>query len=245
MLNAQEPELSPTEELRVTVDQWIGTMRQIQTEENEWARDQEVLQNYKEGLQKEIADLKEKIADAQTRKEGSESESLGQMEERDLYAASKEELSKMVRELEENMVSKIALIPGPLKAESKVSQAIEDLERDIKLPEDARNEGVSKRLLNLISLASEVEKFQQTVVLRQELHKDACGKEYNMQVVYFGLAAAYAVNDDGNLALVGKPDAVDGWVFKERSELASEIRSLIDSTTGDAEARFVYLPFFE
>jgi hypothetical protein len=241
-LQAQEQVISPTEELRVTVNEWVEAMRQIQQEENDWTRDQEVLTNYREGLEKEIADLKEKIADAKTKKAGADSESLKQTGERDRFVAAKDELAKLVRTLEENMSAKLPLIPAPLRAEAKVSQAIEDLERDMKLPEDKRSEGVSKRLLNLINLTSEIEKFQQTVVLRQELRTDAAGREFNMEVIYFGLSAAYAVNEDGSLALVGKPTEKDGWKFEERKELAGEIRKLIDCTTGDSDPAFITLP---
>ena len=140
------------------------------------------------------------------------------------------------------MSQQLGLIPPPLRAEPKVAQAVEDLERDLKLPVEKRNEGVSKRLLNLINLTSEIEKFQQTVVLRQELRADASGREYNMRVIYFGLAIAYAVNEAGSLALVGKP-AADGWKFEERPDLAANIQSLISSTTGDTDAAFINLPF--
>lgn len=242
VLNAQETKVSPTEELRITVKQWVDTMQQVQEEENEWTRDQEVLTNYREGLGKEILDLKERIADAQTKKNGADADSLKQTQERDRYATAKDELSKLVRSLEEKMIARLPLIPAPLRAEPKLVQGIEDLERDIKLPEEKRGEGVSKRLLNLINLTAEIEKFQQTVVLRQELRSDGAGREFNMEVVYFGLSAAYAVNEDGSLALVGKPTEKDGWKFEERKELAGEIRKLIDCTTGDSDPEFITLP---
>lgn len=243
LLQAQEPQISPTDELKTTVSEWVETMQKIQQEENEWTRDQEVLTNYREGLEKEIADLKEQIADAKTRKEGSNAESLKQTQERDRFAAAKEELAKLLRGLEENLASKIPLIPAPLRNEPKVSQAIEDLERDIKLSKDKQGEGVSKRLLNLINLTAEVEKFQQTVVLRQELRADSEGREFNMQVLYFGLAAAYAVNEDGSFALMGKPAGASGWKFEERKDLAKEIQNLIACTTGDQDPEFISLPF--
>jgi nicotinamide mononucleotide adenylyltransferase len=242
VLQGQEQKITPTEELRVTVNEWVETMRRIQQEENEWTRDQEVLTNYREGLEKEIADLKEKIADAKTRKEGADSESLKQTEERDRYASANDELAKLVRTLEEIMAAKLPLIPAPLRAEPKVSQSIEDLERDLKLTGDKLNEGVSKRLQNLINLTSEIEKFQQTVVLRQELRTDGEGREFNMEVIYFGLSTAYAVNEDGSLALVGKPNAKDGWKFVERKDLAVAIRDLIASTKGDRDPSFISLP---
>jgi hypothetical protein len=144
--------------------------------------------------------------------------------------------------MEEALAARLPLFPAPLLAEPRVAQGVEDLKRDLALPQDKRGEGVSKRLLNIINLLTEAEKFQQTVVLRPELHKDADGREFNMQVIYFGLSCAYAINDDGSLALVGRPSA-GGWSFEQRSDLAAGIRALIASTTGDREAAFVNLPF--
>lgn len=241
---AQEPAVSPTQELRNSVSEWVETMRKIQLEENDWTRDQEVLQNYKEGLGKEISDLKQQIEDAKTRKAGADKESLDQSMERDRYAAAKDELSAVIRRLEESLAAKLPLFPAPLLAEPKVSQAIEDLQRDLKLPVEKRNEGVSKRLLNVINLLTEAEKFQQTVHLRPELRKNAEGREYNMQVIYFGLASAYAVNEDGSFALVGRPSA-DGWKFEERKDLASDIQKLVAATTGDQDAAFINLPLLK
>jgi hypothetical protein len=240
-VTAQETSITPTEELRTSVREWVETMRKIQQEENDWSRDQEVLQNYKEGLEKEIADLKQQIADAKTRKAGADQESLSQSSERDRLAAAKDELSGIVRRLEENLAAKLPLFPAPLLAEPRVAQGVEDLRRDLALPVEKRNEGVSKRLLNVINLLTEAEKFQQTVHLRPELRKNADGREFNMQVIYFGLSSAYAVNEDGSFALVGRPSS-DGWKFEERKELAADIRRLIAATTGDQDAAFVNLP---
>ncbi len=243
-LFAQEAAVSPTEELRVSVREWVETMRKIQQEENDWSRDQEVLQNYKEGLEKEIADLKQQIGDAKTRKAGSDQQSLNQSVQRDGYVAAKDELSGVMRRLEENLAAKLPLFPAPLLAEPKVAQGIEDLHRDLKLPAEKRNEGVSKRLLNVINLLTEAEKFQQTVTLRPELRKNADGREYNMQVIYFGLACAYAVNDDGSFALVGRPSAT-GWRFEERKDLAADIQQLVAATTGDQDPAFINLPLLK
>jgi hypothetical protein len=228
-------------DLRSIVSEWVETMRKIQKEEDDWARDQEVLQHYKEGLEREIADLRQKIADAEIRKAGADKESLAQSAERDRLAAAKDSLAVTLRGLEEQLVAALPLMPSPLLSEAKVAQGVEELRKSINLPEEKRGDNVSKRLLNVINLLSEAEKFQQTVSLRNELHRDGNGREFNMQVVYFGLAAAYAVNEESTFALVGKPDQA-GWRFEERPDLATEIRRLIDATTGDAEAAFIQLP---
>ncbi len=239
---AQEPAVSPTEELRTSVREWVETLRKIQQEENDWSRDQEVLQNYKEGLEKEIADLKQQIADAKTRKAGADQESLDKVAERDLYVKAKEDMTAITRSLEESLVAKIPFFPEPLLKDPKVAQGIEDLKRDIALPPEKRGESVSKRLLNVVNLLGEAEKFQQTVHVRPELHKDGQGREFNVQVVYFGLAMAYAVNEDGSFALVGRPGP-EGWKFQERKDLAPDIVKLLAATTGDADATFINLPF--
>src|SRR5690606_30493696 len=134
-----------------------------QQEENDWARDQEVLRAYKEGLETEIAGLNEQIASAKTRKQGADTESLEKSNERDRYAAAKDELAVTVRKLEETLVAKLPHFPEPLLAEAKVTQGVEDLKRDLALPPEKRGEGVSKRLQNVINLTAEAEKFQSTV----------------------------------------------------------------------------------
>jgi hypothetical protein len=240
-VSAQEAALTPSEELRVTVREWVETMRKVQQEENDWSRDEEVLRNYKEGLEKEIADLKQRIADAKTRKTGADRETMEQGTERDRLASAKDELAGIVRRLEENLSAKLGLLPASLLAEPKVAQGVEDLRAALKLPAARRNEGVPKRLLNVINLLTEAEKFQQVVHLRTELHKNREGREFNMKVIYFGLACAYAVNEDGSFALAGRPTA-SGWLFEEKPELAREIARLIAATSGDQDAAFVNLP---
>lgn len=228
-------------DLRTIVGEWVETMRKVQQEEDDWARDQEVLQNYKEGLEREIADLRQKIADAETRKAGADKESLAQSAERDRLASAKDSLAVVLRGLEERLAAALPLLPIPLLGEAKTAQMADELRKAIDLPEDKRGDHVSKRLLNVINLLGEAEKFQQTVSLRNELHRNSSGREFNMQVVYFGLAAAYAVNEEATFALVGRPDRA-GWRFEERPDLAGGIRQLIDATTGDIEASFIQLP---
>ena len=234
--------VTPTEELRNSVREWVETKRKIQQEENDWKRDLEVLQNYKEGLEKEIVDLTEQIKDAKNRKAGADQESLDQSAQRDRYVAAKSEMATIVRGFEESLMLKIPSFPPPLAKEAKVAQGIEDLKRDMSLPTEKRGENLSKRLLNVVNLLTEAEKFQQTVHVRSELHQDKQGKEFNMQVVYFGLAMAYAVNEDGSFALVGRPTP-KGWQFEEREDLADDISKLLAATTGESEATFTNLPF--
>lgn len=239
---AQQPQPSPNETLRTTMAEWVETMRKIQTEEDAWANDQEVLGNYREGLEKEISDLNERIAAARDRKDGSDKESLDLTSKRDEFVAARNELVTEIRRIESEFKTAIGIIPPPLLAEPRIAQLIEEFETAADLPEDKADEGISKRVLTLVNLVTEIEKFQQTVVVRPELHRDSQDREFNMQVVYFGLATAYAVNQDASFALVGKPSA-DGWKYESRPELAEDIQRMLAAILGDAEAAFTNLPF--
>jgi hypothetical protein len=242
-LMAQEPNAPANgpDQLRISVREWIETMREIQKEEDSWEKDSEVLKGYKEGLEKEIEDLKEQIARAKTDRDGASKEDLDKVAKAEAYAKAKEALAAGLQELEKGVVARMPLMPAALAKEPKVAQIAEEVTKDAALTGDAAKQGIAKRLNNVLNLLSEVEKFQQAVHLRDELHKAPDGREFNMKVLYFGMAAAYAVNETGDFALVGKPGDA-GWTFTERNDLAPRIRELVGVTTGDIDAKFVTLP---
>ena len=88
---------------------------------------------------------------------------------------------------------------------------------------------------------AEAEKFQQGVNIHPELHKKSDGSEYNMQVVYFGLAIAYAVNEDSTFALIGVPSA-SGWKFSEANVIAADVQKLVLTATTEKDVSFTQLP---
>lgn len=242
--SAQEATPTPTEELRVSVREWVEAMRKIQVEENDWTRDQEVLRNYKEGLEKEILDLKEQIAAAKVRKEGGDQASMEKSVARDKLAEAKQELVGRLHGIEDYVLQKTRSFPDPLLKDPKMVQSLEDLQRALKLPDDKQGEDVSKRLLNISNVLSEAEKYQQTVHVEDELRTDGSGAEFKVQTIYFGLAFAYSVNDQGTFALTGRPSE-KGWVFAEQKEIGPDIKKLIEISAGKQDPAFVKLPLIK
>jgi hypothetical protein len=243
-LAAQETPVAPADELRGSIREWVETMRKIQQEESDWTRDKEVLQSYKEGLEKEIEDLKEQIERAKVRREGSDKQSFDKLAERDRYVAAQDQLVSLLRAMEEGLSAKLVLFPAPLRELPKVAVAIETLEKGLQLPPDKQTQDLSNRVYNATELLAEVEKFQQQVHLHTELRKDSKGREFKMQMVYFGLAMAYGVNEDGTFAVTGRP-GVEGWKFQERLDLAPKIRELVSAASDEKNAKFNYLPLVQ
>ncbi|WP_193214615.1 DUF3450 family protein [Luteolibacter marinus] len=243
-LMAQEPAAPANgpSELRKSVREWIETMQEIQKEEDSWEKDREILKGYKEGLETEIETLKEQIERAKTERDSAAKEDLEKIAERDSYAAARESLAKSIAELETGLLASLPLLPETLLKEPKVAQIVEEIKKDSALKGKDAEKAMTRRLNNSLNLLAESEKFQQAVHLREDLlYKTADGREFNMKVLYFGLAAAYAVNESGDVAVVGTPTP-SGWVFTERPDLAARITELVGVTTGDMDAKFVSLP---
>jgi Protein of unknown function (DUF3450) len=234
----------PNQQMREEVTRWVETMSRIQKEESEWARDREVLANYKEGLASEIASLHQAIADAETRKEGADKKTQEITTQHEQYAAARSELALQLSRIERDLVGKLPLFPKPLIMQPKVAQAIADLKTAAALPESSSQTDVSKRIYNLVELIAEAEKFHQQIHLAAELHQDAQGREFKIQVVYFGLAMAYGVNEDNSFAVVGSP-ARDGWKFTERTDLAPRIQQLVAAANEPKVATFTQLPLIQ
>jgi hypothetical protein len=232
---------SPLETTRENLRLWLETKQKEQLEINDWKNDKEVLTLYKEGLLKEIDTYKQQIADAKVLASAADQESTNKITARDQFIAAEKLLSEELRKQEEQLAALIPLLPPPLLKVAKISVGLESLKKNLQLPLDAQVDDVAKRLANVTELMAEAEKFQQGVNVHPELHKKSDGNEYNMQVVYFGMAIAYAVNEDSTFALVGTPTPT-GWTFKESNDLAPAIQKLIVTATTEKDVSFTPLP---
>ena len=237
-----EEDASPTEQLKDSVREWIETMREIQQEEDSWSRDQEVLEDQKAALEIEIKDLAKRVEEAKEVKAEADRESLEQEEERETLIEAKELMSREVAELEKKLIEQFPAFPKWLSEEdAKVKGMMQKAREYVVMEEDDAAKALNARLSNVLNLLTEAEKWQQLVHLRKEMHEGESGKNINMDVVYFGLAAAYAADEEGEFAAVGRPGP-EGWVFEKRDDLAAEIAELVRVIKGDAEAKFSNLP---
>lgn len=236
----EEATSSPTEKLKDSIREWIETTREIQKQEDDWDRDSEVLQAHRDGLETEITDLKEQIELAKSTKGTADQKSLEAVEKYEALRLANDLLASKLGELEKAMLERLPLFPPPLTDDPRVAQMISDL-RVAAAKNEGGGKGGNARLNTVLNLMAEAEKFQGSVQLDSESRKVADGRELKINLVYFGLAVAYGVDDAGEVAFVGKPGP-SGWVFEEKNELADEVRELVDVMNGDKDAKFVSLP---
>lgn len=231
----------PLDQSKENMRLWLETAQKRQAEENSWKADQEILANYKEGLLAEKATYQKQIEEARQRAQAADQQSSDKINQRDQLIAAEKALAAHLRGLEEEFAKQIPFLPTPLLKMPKMAVGIETLKKNLSLPADQQSDDVGKRSANLTEMIAEVEKFQQNITVSNELHKNAAGHEYNMQVVYLGIAAAYAVNEDASVALVGSPQS-DGWKFNERNDIATDIKKLIMTATTEKDISFTPLP---
>lgn len=231
----------PLDQSRENMRLWLETSQKRQAEENAWKMDQEILSNYKEGLLAEKAAYQKQIEEAKQRAQAADQQSTDKISQRDQLIAAEKALASHLRSMEEDFLKQVPSLPSPLIKMPKMAVGVETLKKNLALSADQQTDDVGKRSANLTEMIAEVEKFQQNITVAHELHKNSAGQEYNMQVVYLGLAAAYAVNEDASFALVGSPQP-DGWKFTERNESAADIKKLIVTATTEKDISFTPLP---
>lgn len=231
---------SPTQQLRTSVQDWIEVMKEIQSEENAWERDEEILRNYREGLRSEIADLRERIEDARKGLSTADESSKKTLKQFDALKAASDLLEERIGGLEQRMMEETRLFPPRMLKDDRVSQLVTNLRESVAASEDGKP-SVNSRLGTIVNLLTAAEQFQNGVHLDRETRETADGRELGIEVVYFGLATAYGVDESGQVGFVGRPGA-EGWDFVQDDSIAPRVRQLVDVMNGDQDATFTQLP---
>lgn len=215
-------------------------MKEIQSEENSWERDEEILRNYREGLRSEIAQLGESIEEARKGLSTADESSARTLRKFDSLKAANDLLKERIGGIEDAMMERVRLFPPRLLKDERVSQLVTNLRESVAAPED-RKPSVNSRLGTVVNLLTAAEQFQTAVHLDKETRETADGRELGIDMVYFGLAAAYGTNESGEVAFVGRPGS-DGWEFVQDDSIAPRVRQLVDVLNGDRDATFTQLP---
>jgi hypothetical protein len=234
----QAPIVDP---VRESLRLWVETMKKRQEQNDAWKRDQEILQNYKDGLVREQQDLKKLIEETKQRNQAADKSSLDLTTKITAYQDAQKMLGEAVRKLETQAISLAKRLPIILTKEARMAQFLTEISKDSQLTGEKQNDGLPKRINNVLSFLGEAEKWQQTIHVKEEVHQLKDGREMNLKVMYLGLAVAYGISSEGNIAIVGTP-AAEGWNYEEKPELFTAVSEAIAATIGDRDPVFTSLP---
>ena len=229
---------------RELIRQWVLTERVTTEEKSQWDVEQARMRELLEIYQKELKLLDEEIDQAGTFAKGVDENRVVMKKElaanRAAQAVLRETLSLQLPRINRLVAS----FPEPLQ------KSIEEDREQLMAPDAISHPGnVLKSMLSVLTAAG---RFNRTITVVKEIRvwgeslegsKKSTGKKSKMSVdvIYLGLAQAYYVAREGEIAGVGKP-TTRGWKWTARPELADDIRNALAVYHKDRQPQLIQLP---
>lgn len=227
---------SPVKQAKSKLDKWVETQQLISEEKNEWAVEKGILEDTRKLLQDELEMLDAKITQLESDSTEGDKERDALLLERVEYMRAQNFMEESVRGLERKLLTLTPEFPVPLRKSLDTFV--------VRIPTDPKkaNVSLSDRVLNVVGILSQTERFNRDVHLYGETEKMGEGEPRQVWRVYWGLAGAYYVDDQGKLAGVGSVGD-EGWTFTPANELAPQLALLRGIKEGTVDAiTFIPLP---
>ena len=216
------------------IEEWIETKQLISEEKHLWKVEKAALIDLEDALNLEIGDLEKKLKQFKNENIGIAKQRIDLNRRQEKAQNSSADFYKGIQKVEKEIKGFLKLLPKPLKDRISVFYEKIDTAKTDSLP-------LKERLDSVIGLLQSVHIFHRSVhLVRQEfIFEDEKSREF--LVIYFGLGAAYFVNESGNVAGWGKPTQ-DGWEWIRDDRLAKEISTGVAMIENRTLPRFLKLP---
>lgn len=223
-------------ETRSTLEEWVLVEKTISAEREQWIADKVTTEDLIGLLRAESASLKEQFEQAQSATTVAEALRGVLLEERAKLDETSAVLNDEIVKYEKAIRELAPKLPSPL-----LEQIRPLLQR---VPQSGKPTSLSlgQRMQSIVGILGEVDKFNGSVTLFTEIQELPDGRSAEVQVLYFGLGAAFFADASGNYAGVMTPGD-SGWVPSIRKDLASSINEAIAQHQRLNQAAFIQLPF--
>ncbi len=226
---------SPLNDARSSLEKWVETHQTTSKTKADWQSDREMLGQNILLFERELKSVEEQIGKIGT---GNSQADKERVQTESALKASKEALDKagiFAAELESGIAKLVPRLPVPLQ------EILKPLLNRLPAGSAGTRMPATERIQVAVGILGELDKFNNAVSIFSEKRRNAQQEEVAVQTVYVGLGAAYFVNDAGDLAGTGAPEA-GGWEWTLRAELAPTVREVIRIYRNEQPARFVALP---
>ncbi len=224
------------EETRTALEQWVEVRKLISEETNSWKVDKVTIQDTIDLYKKEKEILEEKILKAEENMTIGEKERQKLNEEKETLVQGDSVISNALPGFEKEIIDIAKRLP------EKLQKDLEPLLKRIPKPGVRSRAALTERLLTVVGILGQIEKFDITITVDKNSQKVPSGEISEVDTLYIGLSRGFYVNKTGDYAGILTPGP-DGWVKTDRPELASAIRDAIDVYQNQKVAEFIYLPF--
>lgn len=226
------PELAET---RSTLKEWVELKKLVSEEKNKWVVEKQTLQESINLLQDEITKIDESIREYEADESSADKVREDLANEETALKQAAAIVKNSIMDIEAETLDIIKYLPGTLQDKvSVLTQRIPKTKREM----DAA--ALSARVMNVIGILTEIEKFNSQLTVVNEI-REIKGARVRVDTLYVGLAVAYYV--DGTQSEAGYMiPAKDGWTRFEDNTLANDIADAIAVHKSEATPHFVDLP---
>lgn len=218
--------------LESLVEQLTEVQQQVELEKQNGLEEQKRLQNMLMLLEKEKAMLEKEVKKMEKDKHAGRVERIQWLADKQRLEKALSSNQLVLEHIEADLQKWQTGLPPALAKE------IDSLFGRLK---QAGNRSVSHRMQTVITINTKIENYQKSINFVKEVLKDSKGNPREMDVLYIGLAAGYAVAVDGKAAAVGTP-GLKGWQWQWRPQLAGQIKKAMAFYSHQQIADFVQLP---
>ncbi len=221
---------------RSKMEKWVETRQILSQERSEWEVEREMLKATQRLLREQKEALAEEIQELEQGATAADDERRELLLARAELQRSSQVLADEIRAMEVGILELAEQFPPPLqeKLEPLLVQIPED-------PDKTRLK-IGQRLMNVLGVLAQAEKFNGTASFVGETRPLEDGRKVSVRTLYWGLAQAFFVDTQGETAGVGSP-AKGGWVFRNDPDLADDAKLLLDIYEGNVDTiEFVGMP---
>jgi len=219
---------------RDSIARWVELQRTLSKERADWRETKETLKELIEVKQREIKNLRERIAEAEQNITEEDERRAELVSENEALKALGETLRDAARGLESRLRALLARLPAP---------AVEPVEPLVqRMPEDPDKTemSLSKRFQNVIGILNELDNFNTKVTVTSEV-REVDGGRAEVTAMYVGVGQAYYVGADERIAGYGTAGE-GGWAWKPAPGAGPRIADAIAIYENERVASFVLLP---
>ncbi len=221
--------------LENTTDRWIELKRRSVEARAQWESEREVLVRTKRLLEAEQGSLVEQIDSHKVARDLFENNIERVAGDLQRFTDAHQVIESRFAEFDLRTRLLLDRLPDPLKTTIRPM-----LNRSVQ-NEDSEVDELANHVQNLIALLSMIDHFANTLTLTHTLRRSTEGQEFDVTVLYWGLAFAFAADARGERGWFVSPGE-DGWVWEDRRDKAAAFKDLIDVFEKRRQPDLVTLP---
>jgi uncharacterized coiled-coil protein SlyX len=219
---------------KASLEKWLETKHLISLEQKDWRIGRELLADRAQVLERELAAVLEKKAQATNETAKLEAQLAEQNSQNEQVAAVVAQMKEAVAGLEKQVPTLMARTPDFFR--ERVKPLVQRLPKDTA----ETKAGLPERFQNVIGILNEFSKANGEVTVASEIRALGNGRQTEVKALYIGMGQAYYVSAGGE-AGSGRPTA-SGWEWQPANGLAASITDVMQILQNKATARFVPLP---